>query len=75
MQCFVRGNALSATNTIGILFCSPVLNQNGSLEAGNGSGFGRFKLLFDKRKLTTEFLNTPPSQILPWQPTSAIKNL
>ena len=65
MQCFVRGNASSATNTIGIFFCSPVRNQNGSLEAGNGLGSGRFKLLFDKRKLNTEFLNTPPSLILP----------
>ena len=75
MECFMRGNASSATNTIGIFFGLLVVPQNGSLVAGKGLGSGRFKLLFDKAKLNAEFLKTPTSLILPWQPTSAIKNL
>ena len=65
MQCFVRGNASSATSTTGIFFDSPAVTQNGSLVAGKGLGSGRFKLLFDKAKLNAEFLKTPPSLILP----------
>ena len=75
MQCFVRGNASSATNTIGIFFGLPAVTQNGSLVAGKGLGSRRFKILFDKAKLNAEFLKSPQSPILPWQPTSAIKNL
>ena len=75
MQCFVRGNASSATSTTGIFFDSPAVTQNGSLVAGKGLGSGRFKLLFDKARLNAEFLKTPPSLILLWQPTSAAKNL
>ena len=74
MQCFVKWNASSATNTIGILFL-PAVTQNGSLVAGKGLGSRRFKILLDKAKLNAEFLKSPQSPILSWQPTSAIKNL
>ena len=73
MQCFMRGNASSATSNIGIFFVSPVGTQSGSLEAGKGLASGR--LMFDKAKLNAEFLKTLLSLILPWQPTFSIKNL
>ena len=59
----------------GIFFGSPAVTLNRSLVAGKALGSGIFKLLFDKAKLNAEFLKTPQSLILPWQPTSAIKNL
>ena len=75
MQCFVRGNVSSATNTICIFFSLPAVTQNESVVVVKYLVSRRFKPLFDKAILNAEFLKTPPSLILPWQPTSAIENL
>ena len=61
MQCFVRGNASSATNIIShkyhnmYFLCSLVVTQNGSLEVDKGLGSRRFKLVLDEAKLNAEF--------------------
>ena len=64
----------SVTNAIGIFFGSPVVTQNGSLEAHKVLGSGRVKLLFDKAKSNAEFLKSPSLTLL-CQPTSALRHL
>lgn len=44
MGCFMKENASSATNTIGLFFGSPEVTPNESLEAGKNLGFGIWKI-------------------------------
>ena len=59
------GKASSATITCGVTLSEP----------GRGAGPGIWRLLSSSALYGEEFLNTPPSEILPLHPTSTYRNL